>query len=83
MPWPKPRFADYDGRRLPLSYANFLIMNDAVLAPTYDDPADREALQQLAICFPDREIIPIPSLPIVQWYGSIHCMTMQLPQGVL
>lgn len=83
LPWPKARYADYDGRRLPLSYANFLIINDAVLAPTYDDPADQEALENIQKCFPDREIIAIPSLPIVQWYGSIHCMTMQLPLGVL
>jgi agmatine deiminase len=82
LPWPKARYADYDGRRLPLTYANFLIINDAVLAPIYDDVADKEALRILAACFPDREIIPIPSLAIAQWYGSIHCMTMQLPQEV-
>ena len=83
LPWPKARLADFDGRRLPVTYANFLIINDAVLVPTYDDPRDEEALVTLSECFPDREIIAIPSLPVVQWYGSIHCMTMQLPRGVL
>lgn len=83
LPWPRARFADYDGRRLPLTYANFLIINDAVLVPTYADPADAHALKILASCFPNRQIIPIPCLPIVQWYGSLHCMTMQLPEGVL
>lgn len=83
LPWPKARYADYDGRRLPATYANFLIINGAVLVPTYDDPADEQALRILARHFHDREIIAIPSLPIIQWYGSIHCMTMQLPQEVL
>ncbi len=83
LPWPKARYADFDGRRLPVTYANFLIINEAVLVPTYDDPADEEALVTLSECFPDRQIVAIPSMPVVQWYGSIHCMTMQLPRGVL
>jgi len=83
LPWALPRYADYDGRRLPVTYANFLIINNAVLVPTYADPADEEALSTISECFPDREVIAIPSLPVVQWYGSIHCMTMQLPRGVV
>ncbi len=83
LPWPQAVFAAYDGRRLPATYANFLIINGAVLVPTYRDPADAEALQTLAACFPDRKMIPIDSLPVIQWNGSIHCMTMQLPDGVL
>lgn len=83
LPWPKARYANYDGRRLPATYANFLIINGAVLVPTYDDPADMEALAAVSGCFPDRKIIGIHSLPVIQWYGSIHCMTMQLPLGVL
>jgi agmatine deiminase len=82
LPWPKPRFAA-DGRRLPATYANFLIINGAVLLPTYDDPADPEAAARLAQCFPDREIISIPCLPLILQYGSLHCVTMQLPAGVL
>ena len=82
LPWPKPRF-DADGRRLPATYANFLIINGAVLLPTYDDPADLEAAARLAQCFPDREIIRIPCLPLILQYGSLHCVTMQLPAGVL
>ncbi len=83
LPWPKARFADFDGRRLPATYANFLIINDAVLVPTYADPADEQALQILADCFPDRKIIDVPCLAVIQWYGSLHCMTMQLPLGVI
>ena len=83
LPWPQARYADYDGRRLPATYANFLLINGAVLVPTYNDPADAEALRIFSSCFPGREIIAIDSLPVIQWYGSLHCMTMQLPAGVL
>lgn len=83
LPWPKARYADYDGRRLPITYANFLIINDAVLVPTYEDPSDEEALATISECFPKHQIVGISSMPVVQWYGSIHCMSMQLPRGVL
>ncbi|MHB8472543.1 MAG: agmatine deiminase family protein [Gammaproteobacteria bacterium] len=81
LPWPQACF-DGDGRRLPATYANFLIINGAVLMPSYDDPADGRALANLATCFPDREFITIPCLPLIQQYGSLHCVTMQLPAGV-
>lgn len=82
LPWPKACH-DEDGRRLPATYANFLIINDAVLVPTYRDPADRVALEILAGCFPGREIVGIDCEPLVYQYGSLHCVTMQLPAGVL
>lgn len=82
LPWPQAKFSD-DGKRLPASYANFLIINGAVLAPTYDDPADAEVLVRLRTCFPDREVIDIPCLSLIKQYGSLHCVTMQLPAGVL
>ncbi|HHM05027.1 MAG TPA: agmatine deiminase family protein [Gammaproteobacteria bacterium] len=82
LPWPHPKY-DADGRRLPASYANFLIINGAVLVPTYDDPADADALTRLGRAFPDREIIAVPCLPLLQQNGSLHCVTMQLPKGVL
>jgi len=82
LPFPSVHLADVDGRRLPVSYANFLIINDAILMPTYNDPFDDKALAAVAECFPDREMIAVPSLAVVQWYGSTHCMTMQLPRGV-
>lgn len=80
LPFPAARYHD-DGRRLPASYANFLIINGAVLLPTYDDPADTEAIARLQDCFPDRKIIGIPCLPIIEQNGSLHCCTMQLPKG--
>jgi agmatine deiminase len=83
VPLPMPRAVhDDEGRRLPATYANFLIINGAVLVPTYDDPADAEALESLAGCFPDREIVAVPCTPLLHQYGSLHCVTMQLPAGV-
>ncbi len=82
LPIPQP-IHDEQGQRLPASYANFLIINDAVLLPVYDDPADRIAQQALAACFPERDMIPINCLPLIRQYGSLHCATMQLPAGVL
>lgn len=82
LPLPSPKY-DAEGERLPATYANFLIINGAVLVPTYDDPADAVALERLAECFPDRELVAIDALPLIRQYGSIHCATMQLPAGVL
>jgi len=82
LPIPQP-IHDKQGQRLPASYANFLVINDAVLLPVYDDPADRIAQQALAACFPERDIIPINCLALIRQYGSLHCATMQLPAGVL
>jgi len=82
LPWPRAKY-DEDGHRLPATYANFLIVNQAVLVPTYQDPADEIALSRLRSCFPDRDIVPIDCLPLVYQYGSLHCVTMQLPSGVL
>jgi agmatine deiminase len=82
LPWPGARYDD-DGRRLPVTYANFLIVNGAVLVPTYRDPADAAALAALTRCFPGREIVGVDCLPIIMQGGSLHCLTMQLPDGVL
>lgn len=81
LPLPAPIF-DEDGQRLPANYANFLIINDAVLVPNYNDPMDAIAMSRLEACFPNREIIAIPCRPLVQQYGSLHCMTMQFPRAV-
>lgn len=82
LPWPQA-VHDHDGRRLPATYANFLIINGAVLVPTYRDPADADALRRLAAVFPGREIIGIDCKPLILQYGSLHCATMQLPAGTL
>ena len=77
--------AIYDGEdRLPATYANFLIINGAVIYPTYNQPEkDEEARRQIQLAFPDREIIGIDSLTIIRQHGSIHCLTMQLPEGAM
>ena len=83
LPWPKARF-DEAARRLPATYANFLIINGAVLVPTYQDPEkDTAALACIGQAFPGREIIGIDCLPLLEQHGSLHCVTMQLPDGVL
>ena len=82
LPWPGAKYGA-DGTRLPATYANFLIINDAVLLPVYDDPADDAAIAQVAACFPERTVIPIHCTPLIQQYGSLHCVTMQFPAGVL
>lgn len=84
VPLPIPRaIRSEEGGRLPATYANFLIINGAVLVPVYDDPADRIALERLAECFPNREMVAISAIPLIRQFGSIHCMTMQLPKSVI
>ena len=82
LPLPAPIHSD-TGERLPASYANFLVINGAVLVPAYGDPADAVATERLAGAFPDRKIVPIDCRPLIHQYGSLHCATMQLPTGVL
>jgi agmatine/peptidylarginine deiminase len=82
LPWAQP-IRDADGRRLAASYANFLVIDGAVLMPAYDDPADAAALAVLAAAFPGREAIALPCRPLIEQNGSLHCLTMQLPRGVL
>jgi agmatine deiminase len=81
LPLPAACYAT-DGQRLPAGYANFLILNGAVLMPTYDDPQDAVALERLRGCFPEREVVGIPGMTLIRQYGSLHCVTMQLPVGV-
>ena len=82
LPWPQPRY-DENGVRLPATYANFLVINGAVLVPTYHDANDDTALATVQQAFPGRRIIGINCLPIIRQHGSLHCLTMQIPQGVL
>lgn len=80
LPLPAPIF-DADGQRLPAGYANFLILNGAVLVPVYGDALDEEALSRLRPCFPDREVIGIDCRSLIAQYGSLHCVTMQIPSA--
>ena len=82
LPWPQPCFAP-DGHRLPATYANFLIINKAVLVPTYRDKKDHVALKAIQQAFPERDIIGIDCLELIRQHGSLHCVTMQLPKGFI
>ncbi len=76
---PMPRPVVFEGRQLPVSYANFYIANGAVLVPVFNDPNDRIALNTLAEVFPTREIVPIYSGDLIWGFGALHCMTQQQP----
>lgn len=79
VPLPMPRPLYYDGQRLPASYVNFYIATKTVLVPTFNDPADREALGLLARFFPDRDVVGIHAVDLVLGQGTLHCLTQQEP----
>jgi agmatine deiminase len=76
---PMPERVAFEGQRLPASYANFYIANGLVLVPTFNDPADRAALDTLATLFPDREVVGIHSVDLVLGLGTLHCLSQQQP----
>ena len=77
---PMPKAAYCDGQRLPASYANFLVINDAVLMPAFRQPKrDAAAAEILADCFPGREIVPVDCLELVWGLGTLHCISQQQP----
>ena len=73
---------DTDGNRLPATYANFTIVNNAVLVPVYGVSQDEEALKILQNCFPDRKVIGVNCRVLIEQHGSLHCVTMQYPEQV-
>jgi len=81
LPWAQPILDQ--GRRLAASYANYLILNGAVLMPAYGDRSDNAAAAVLAKAYPDREIVQVPCRSLIWQNGSLHCITMQLPEGLL
>ena len=69
---------------MPATYANFLVINGAVLMPTYRQPEnDTKAKGIIAQAFPGRQIVAIDACTAIRQHGSIHCLTMQFPEGVL
>lgn len=84
LPLPDAVYDPEDGHRLPATYANFLIINDAVLLPVYGQPMkDMLAKMTVAAAFPGYEIIPVDCRALIRQHGSLHCATMQLPHGLL
>jgi agmatine deiminase len=79
VPLPMPRPLHHGPLRLPASYANFYVGATVVLVPTFNDPADRRALEILQRCFPGREVVGIHAGDLVLGLGTIHCMTQQEP----
>lgn len=81
LPWAAPILDQ--GRRLAASYANYLVVNEAVLVPAYDDPSDAVAAAVIGAAHPGRRVVPIPCRALIWQNGSLHCVTMQLPRGAL
>ena len=80
VPQPAPR-ERHDGRRLDMSYINFYYANYGIVMPSFDDPMDAAALEVMTKAFPDKRIVQVPSLDIVEGGGGIHCITQQQPTG--
>lgn len=84
LPMPEPVYDPEDGHRLPATYANFLILNGAVLLPVYGQPmSDMTAQMAIKAAMPDYDVIPIDCSALIRQHGSLHCATMQLPKGSL
>lgn len=77
---PMPGRVTYDGLRLPASYANYYIANSAVVVPVFNDPRDRDALQIIAECYPDRPTVGVYARDLVLGLGTLHCSSMQEPR---
>lgn len=82
LPLPDPIYDADEGIRLPATYANFLIVNGAVLLPVYGQPLkDRQAMDTLRVAMPEYEIVPVDCRALIRQHGSLHCITMQFPAG--
>lgn len=81
LPEPAP-IQSKSGAPLPASYANYLLVNGAVLVPAYADPADATAVERLQAAFPDRQVLPVPARTFIEQGGALHCLTMTFPDGV-
>ena len=77
IPLPLPNAIIWDNHRLPATYANFLIINNAVLLPIYEDKNDKYVYNMFCKIFPDREILPIKANTLIKQHGSIHCITKE------
>jgi agmatine/peptidylarginine deiminase len=79
LPWPDAIFEGDTNQRLPATYANFLFINGAVLLPIYNVKQDTQAIKVMKAALPNHKIIPINCSVVVRQYGSLHCLTMQIP----
>ncbi len=79
LPWPSAIYEKQDNQRLPATYANFLFINGALLLPVYGVEQDAQAIKVLTRALPNHKIIPINCATVIRQYGSLHCLTMQIP----
>ena len=82
LPWPSAKYSP-EGERLPASYANYLILNGAILLPIYGDSQDEKAIAVVRAAYPSYQVHAIDCQALIRQYGSLHCVTMQLPKGSL
>lgn len=84
MPLPQPIYDPADGSRLPATYLNYLVVNDAVLLPSYGQPmGDLLAEQIIRVAYPDHTVERVDCRALVRQHGSLHCATMQIPPNAL
>ena len=83
IPLPMADKMIWEGERLPATYANFLIINNAILLPFYQSDKDEKARKALQQAFPDREVVGINCRALLKQHGSLHCVTMQYPEHVI
>jgi len=80
---PLPSIVNEEGDRLPASYANFLICNQSVLVPVYKQQEDEQALACIRSAYPNHSVVAVDCSTLINQYGSLHCITMQVPRGTL
>lgn len=80
---PLPNIVNDEGDRLPASYANYLICNNAILLPVYGEEEDAEAIETVQRAHPNHIVEPIDCSVLVRQYGSLHCISMQVPTNTL
>lgn len=82
LPMPDPIW-DEDGQRLPATYANYLVTQHTIFMPTYNQPDnDLLAMQTIKIAFPEHKVVGVDCHTLIKQHGSLHCATMQLPEGL-
>lgn len=84
LPFPDAIYDPDDGHRLPATYSNYLVCNDYVYVPNYNQPEkDRKAMEQISLAFPGKNIVGVDCRVLIRQHGSLHCATMQIPEALL
>lgn len=84
LPLPDPVIDPEDGKRLPATYANYLVANDVIFMPTYAQPdKDELAIRSIRIAYPSHKVVGVDCRTLLRQHGSLHCATMQIPAGII